>query len=478
MAFRCPADCQEEFLLSPYTVGDKKVAYEPLVIGGPASDQAAVDNAAYRADSFICASAIHVGLFRASAGGCGVLSFEGAQPAFGSSNRHGLHSTGFDSYFPSSFSFVPGSNLNGACKDPRWTLLVVSVLYTTILSLFTADAAVFFWSMFVMLFFHVSFASDPPSPMNYYDILSISFGNFLPAAFCAWVTYRYTVKRSLENLTAQVEKTVLWLGPAWVGALNNVTFDRLPLQRLTPSDISSQPGAIPTLVSIVLIIFFIALSQAWSFRIEGRMPRYLLLYAILVLSILVMVALPGESLRLHHYILALLLIPGTSFQNRTSLLYQGLLFGLFINGTAKWGYASILETPAALLQGAPRGSLLPPISVLTIGASDITFDLGKLPVKENKTGIIYDAVSVLVNDVERTREWLDGVDVSNGNISWKWVRHEDEDVETTLAEVNGESTRERLFNEYFRFAYVSRGVFGDFTDAGVWQADGQWIAPS
>ncbi|GAB7365607.1 hypothetical protein MBLNU230_g6676t1 [Neophaeotheca triangularis] len=482
MAFRCPADCQDEFLLSPYTVGDRQVAYEPLVIGGPASEHDGPDsvaNATYRGDSFICASAIHADLFRASTGGCGVLSLLGEQFAFHSSTRNGLRSTGFDSYFPQSFAFLSGSNLHDVCEDPRWSLLTVSVFYTTMLSLFTTNSAVFFWSIFIMLFFHVSFASDPPSPMNYYDILSISLGNFLPATFCAWVTYSYTVKRSLENLTAQFEKTILWLGPAWIGALNNITFDRLPLQRLTPTDIKSQPGAIPTLVTIVLIIFLIALSQAWSFRIEGRMPRYLLLYALLVLSILTLIALPGESLRLHHYILALLLLPGTSFQNRSSLVYQGLLVGLFINGTARWGFASILETPAALLQGAPSGSLLPAVSVAAIGVGNITFDLGMLPVRE-ETGIVYEGVSVLVNDVERSREWRDGVDVVDGRVSWTWTRHVAEDASSEEKEITlGEGEeKKRELAEYFRFGYVSRSASGDYTKAGVWRGDGEWVKPA
>jgi len=47
------------------------------------------------------------------------------------------------------------------------------------------------------------------------------------------------------------------------------------------------------------------------------------------------------------------------------MLYQGLLLGLFVNGTARWGFASIIETKGILLGDAVYGSgripiLLPP----------------------------------------------------------------------------------------------------------------------
>ena len=485
LAFRCPADCHKAENYNPHAVGDEEVVYKPLVVGGPRSDgdtgfgDELVSNAIYRGDSFICTSAIHAGFIKGSEGGCGVLSLTGEQSLFEKSKQHGIKSVGFDSYFPHSFGFLRGTR--SECKDLRWPATIITVFFTSLLSLFTTDPGVFFWSIFVALYFHVALASDPPSLTDYYSLLSTAFGGFLPACFCAWVTYKYTVKRSLTNLTAQIEKTILWLGPAWVGALNNYTFDQIPIQRLTPHDIKAQPGAVPALICIVLSIFFIALGQAWAFRVEGRMPRYLAIYSIFVFSLLFMLAIPGLNVRLHHYILALLLLPGTSFQNRPSLMYQGLLVGLFVNGIARWGFAPILETPGSLLAGSQEGTLMPAISILAIGAKNISFNLGQLPIYDVKSDRTFDGISILVNDVERFRGYGDNKDywpdgyIPGGNFSWTWTRHmPGRDVDDVIVYDDVDETSAAL-PEYFRFGYVAGTRTGDFTKAGKWKSGGDWV---
>lgn len=482
LAFRCPADCHKIKILNPHAVGDQEVVYKPLVVGGPTEQQTGfedvlVDKAVYRSDSFICASAVHAGFIRDIEGGCGVLTLTGEQTTFTGEKRNSIESTGFDTYFPHSFGFLRGTKTQ--CKDNRWPALAPSLIFTILISLFTTDPAVHFWSIFVVLFFHVALVSDPPANTTYYGLLSIAIGRFLPACFCAWVTYRYTVKRSLTGLTAQIEKTILWLGPAWVGSLNNYTFDRIPIQRLTPHDIKAQPGAIPALIIVVLSIFFIALGQAWAFRIEGRMPRYLVIYGIFVATLLFFLALPGLDLRIHHYILGLLLIPGTSFQNRPSLIYQGLLVGLFINGIARWGFASIVELPSELLKGAQQGSLLPAISVLAIGAKNITFSLGALPQFDYKNQAIYDGISVLVNDVERFRGYSDDrsywdKDTYSGNFTWTWHRHSAGREQPGVGAEQDLDTRAENLPEYFRFGFMSGSRTADYTKAGKWDKDGIW----
>ena len=490
LAFRCPAACRDVEMLRHHAVGDQDVVYKPLVVGGPTDrhtgfEDEIKDNAIYRGDSFICASAVHSGFLSDAEGGCGVLSLTGEQYDFESSKHHGIRSTGFDSYFPHSFGFLAGSK--SQCKDLRWAALAVSVTFSVLLSLFTTDAGVFFWSQFIGFFFTTALATDPPALTDYYSLLSIAFERFLPACFCGWVTYRYTAKRTLTDLTAQIEKTILYLGPAWVGTLNSVTFDKIPIERLTPHDLKAQPGAIPALIIIVLTIFFIALGQAWAFRVEGRMPRYLLIYTLFVAGLLLMVAIPGLNLRIHHYILALLLLPGTSFQNRPSLVYQGLLVGLFVNGIARWGFDSILQTPSVLLKGVQKGSLLPSISVLASTASNITFNLGPLPRFDKRLGMRFDGISVLVNDVEHFRGYADNrqywdKDVgSDGNFSWTWERHvvhTPKDWAVQGDEGDGEdgvrAEGVKFLPEYFRFGYMAGSSTGDFSKAGVWDEEGEW----
>lgn len=450
MPFRCPANCKRVQLLNPHAVGDKSINYRPLVIGGPTDEEKTLANTYYRADSFICGSAIHAGFINDASGGCGVLSTVGEKSGYKSSKNGHISSVAFDSYFPKSFTFLDGTAAK--CRDLRWPLLAVSLTFTILLSLFTTSPAVFFPSVFMGIFFHVALASDPPNLTDYYAIVSIALSRFLPASFCMFVIYKFCVYPQHKGLRAQVEKTVLWLGGCWVGALNNYTFDKIPIERLTPHDIQNQPGAIPALIIIVLILFTIALGQAWALRVEGRLPRYLAVYGIFVGTILSLVAIPKMNVRIHHYILGLLLSPGTSMQNRPSLLFQGILVGLFINGVARWGFASILQTPSELRGDASIGSLLPvitaPIIHSNIGRAikaNITFEWA-LPFPKE-----FDGLSILVNDVERYRGYEDA-----GQKSFTWVRHLDG------------------LNEYFRFAYMSGSSRGDYTKAGVWGKDGGW----
>lgn len=450
MPFRCPANCKRVQLLNPHAVGDYVANYRPLVIGGPTDDDETLENTYYRADSFICGAAIHAGFINDASGGCGVVSMVGEKLSYPSVNRKHISSIGFDSYFPKSFSFLSGTS--SRCRDLRWPLLGVSLTFTILLSLFTSTPAVLFPSIFLGIFFHVALASDPPSLTDYYALISICLGRLLPASFCMYAVYRFAVLRTLHNLDAHFEKTILWLGGCWVGALNNYTFDKIPIERLTPHDLQNQPGAIPALIIVVLCLFTIALGQAWCLRVEGRLPRYLAIYGLFVAALLLLVAVPRMNVRIHHYILGLLLVPGTSMQTRPSLLFQGILIGLFINGIARWGFDSILQTPGELRGDGPINSLLPIITAPIIhmnshlGISpNITFEW-KMPFPSH-----YDGLSILVNDVERYRGYAD-----NGLDSWTWVKHMKD------------------MPEYFRFAYLNGGRRGDFTKAGTWSAEGGW----
>jgi hypothetical protein len=527
LAFRCPADCQKTLVLNPRAVGTQEIVYQPLVVGGAPLAQSPVgfkegdlvSDTVYRGDSFICASAINAGFFPASEGGCGVLTLAGEQASFPGRDANGIPGVTFDSYFPLSFGFLSGTRAE--CRDYRWPALIPSVIMTALLSLFVTNPAVHFWALFTMLFWHVGLVSDPPreGAPGAATLASIAFGRFLPACFCAAVMYHFAIRRSLTGLTAQFEKTILWLGPAWVGSLNNYTFDKIPIQRLTPHDLAAQPGAIPALIAIVGVIIVIALGQAWFFRQEGRMPRYLCVYGIIGGSLIIMLALPGLSLRLHHYILGLLLLPGTCMQNRPSLVYQGLLLGLFINGVARWGFASILETPEALLKGSAQGSLLPAVSVLAASAvnASITFNLGPLPFtwstaqdtsssapSSSQDSITYDGISVLVNDVERLHLFADDINdmeastdhvayttstsVNNvsapANLTWTWHRHHlGSDLAAMMNASSSSSSSssnasrnatDAMFPEYFRFAYMTNGQVADYSQAGTWNENGTW----
>ncbi|KAJ4306285.1 hypothetical protein N0V88_001084 [Collariella sp. IMI 366227] len=387
----CPANCASYQVLNPRAVGDQEIIYRPFVIGGPPVEEDGP--AVYRGDSYICGSAIHAGVVSNANGGCGVVKLVGMHRDFNSSDRNGIKSIGFDSYFPLSYVFEPGIQCQS--HDAIWTLLAISVVFTAVYSLFVTSPALFYFPVFIILYWTVGMATDSPNNSNISSLFSLEIGRFLPAMFVAWVMYdKMGIRRTLKGLTAQVEKTILWLGAAWVGALTNYTLDFIPIQRLTPRDLEQQPGA------------------RGRPRRNRRLVRYLKFYGLVALGIIICVVLPNLRLRIHHYVLALLLLPGTSIQIRPSLLYQGLLLGLFINGIARWGFDPVLQTDYALRGDAPMDTALPVLHrPVTEGNSSITFSWDPPPGT-------YDGITVLVNDVERFREYFTEENVVT-NVTWE-----------------------------------------------------------
>ena len=447
-AFRCPANCASYQVLNPRAVGDQEIIYQPLVIGGP--PEPSNTTAVYRGDSYICGSAIHAGVISNTDGGCGVVKLIGRNTGFNSSTRNGITSIGFDSYFPLSFTFE--QDIKCDARDVVWSLLAISVVFTAVFSLFVTSPALFFFPIFTVLYWTVGMATDTPNHRDIPSLFSLQIGRFLPAMFVAWVMYdKMGIRRTLKGLTAQVEKTVVWLGAAWVGALTNYTLDFIPIQRLTARDLKQQPGAQAALAIIIIVLVTIAAAQVWFFRQEARLLRNLRLYALFILAIIICVAIPDFNLRIHHYILALLLLPGTAIQIRPSLLYQGLLIGLFINGIARWGFDPFLQTDYDLRADAPMESPLPAIHhpVIAGNTTSITFSWDPPPGS-------YDGMSVLVNDVERFRKYFhEGVsEVTNVT----WVRDEG-----------------LVVSEYFRFAWMQGSQRGDYTRAGTWNQKGEWL---
>ncbi|ERF76649.1 hypothetical protein EPUS_04469 [Endocarpon pusillum Z07020] len=417
LAFRCPSNCRAVQLLEPYLVGNQSVVYQGLVIGGPNSNDPD-SMPVYRGDSFICQAAIHAGVIANGNGGCGVATLTGTHHNFQPSNANGIQSIGFPASFPRTYTFQTLSSAQSSCPtDSRWPLFAITATFLILLWLVTTSPATLFFSTFFILSLHVGFVSDPPNTSNFRELLSILASRLLPASFVAWILYRYCARPTLTNLTAQIEKTVLYLGFCLIGALNNYTFAPLiPIQRLTPHDIKAQPGAPLALAVIVTSILAIVITQIHYIRISGQMPRYLKLYITFLAGLLILLLLPGMRLRIHHYILALLFMPGTAMQTRPALIYQGLLLGLGENISFSWG-------------GLPR-------------------DKG------------VDGVSILVDDVERWRGYVDAE-----------LNEKEEGI--TLQRGRGSEGEP----EFYRFAWMNGNSAGRYGGVGIWDQNGIWIPP-
>ncbi|KAK0208155.1 hypothetical protein DFS33DRAFT_1371692 [Desarmillaria ectypa] len=440
--FRCPAQCSTVTLQNPRTVGDEQIAYVPLVVGGGDA------NTTYRGDSFICAAAVQAGLISDSKGGCATLTLIGNYTNFLPTTGHGITSIGFATVFPLSFRFLDYTSLTH-CVDYRNPALAFNILVTCLLFLvLRPKPLVLYWSLISIGFWHISLFSQPQStPPD----LSAAFGTFLPALFIAYVFWRLAFRFTLPLYTkAPIEYMVWYLAPFWVGVLSYITLEAaIPINRLTSSDLTKRSGAITALVVIVIVVVVLVLNQVRVIRKTGWLPYYAGWYVVGGLVVLVLALLPGLEIRVHHYIIAMVLIPGTAFPTKLSAIYQGLLLGLFLNGAAAYGFDSMLQTADELRQDAPLGSDLPTfLTNSTNYNASIPFENQTIAWDALPAG--WDGFALLVDDVERY-------------------------VGTAL------NLSLAAFNEslphFFRLALTSGGNTGDFTMPATLWPNGSWVDP-
>lgn len=509
-SFRCPADCRQVQMLNLRWVGGRQEVYRPWVIGGGDVSSSVVTEeiemgtgngtrtGVYRGDSFICQAAMHARVISDSKGGCGVVELVGEYYSFfGGTGGEGISSIGFDSWFPMAFTVRPAPT---GQKCPQMEMktarsLAPTVLFTSIVSILTTSATTLWFTSFITIFTHVGLVSDPPNVAGPTDtilpqLISILFERLLPATFVSAVMFytcsRFTTLRAIPA-SVNMEKAVPWLGALWIGALSNFTLESwIPLSRLSAHDLREQPGAVAALIAILAVITVTVAYQAYCFWLEARVLRYLSFYSLVLAAITVgaIMSINGWGtleLRIHHYVLALLLFPLTSIQTRPALVYQGLLLGLFINGIARWGFDSVIQTAEALRgdNGLLGSSLVPVVDGQPLvylrdapelwsvafkwkGINDTLAALGLLV--EGKRGreetdrLQLQGVSVMVNDVERYRKYF-AEEMLDDQV-FRWER--DPRVVTTP--------------EYFRFAFLvgedGRGL--DYSGAGTWFGNGTW----
>ncbi|KAF9462080.1 hypothetical protein BDZ94DRAFT_1261903 [Collybia nuda] len=439
--FRCPAQCKSVILQNPRTVGDQQVVFTPLVVGGGDA------NRTYRGDSFICAAALQAGLISNNRGGCAALELIGNFSSFVPLTANGLSSIAFPTTFPLSFRFLPSTSLTH-CEDRRDSALAFNVLVTWILFVILRPRPIiFYWCLVCIGFWHITLFSQPrasPPP------LGDAFGTFLPTLFISYVFWRLAFRFTLPSFShIALEGSVWYLAPFWAGILTNLTTDKIPIDRLTASDLSKRSGAIAALIIIIIIVAIMVFNQVRVIRTTGWLPHYAGWYVLGGLVTLVISLLPGLELRLHHYILSMILIPGTGFPTRLSAIYQGFLLGMFLNGGAAFGFDSILQTAAELRQDGPLGSILP-----TFLTNSTTFN-ASIPLVDQLISwdILpegWDGFALLVDDVERYTGTA---------------------LNFSLAAFDPN------IPHFFRLAFTSGANTGDFTMPAALWPNGSWINP-
>lgn len=287
----------------------------------------------------------HSGLVSDNWGGCINVDLVGAFTGFLPSTQHDVNTVGFASSFPLSFRLSKNTSLS-QCTDLRYIALTFNAVVTFIVfAILRPRPRVLFWSLICIGFWHVTLFSQPrSSPPD----LEFAFATFLPTLFVCHAFWLYAAQWVLPDLLQRIplEGAVLYLGPYWITVLNNLTLDRLPVDRLMIGDIARRAGGLATLVAGIAMLASAILIQVLAIRKAGCLPQYLKGYGIGAGVVFVLALLPSLNLRVHHYIFAIMFIPGTAFPTRLSAVFQGFLLGMFLNGVAAWGFDGILQTTA------------------------------------------------------------------------------------------------------------------------------------
>ncbi|OCF35959.1 hypothetical protein I316_02454 [Kwoniella heveanensis BCC8398] len=441
--FRCLGGCRDTTLGNKRWVGYEKVDGQALIIGG------GDENGTYRADSWLCASAIHSNLISSTLGGCvnfHSLPYPDGASNFMSSFSAGLNSTGFAPNFPGAFRLTSHS-ITG-CLDLHFIVTGFNAFCLLMTTLFLRPpSSLLFIILLVGGYFHLILFADPPDiPPDWENIIA-----GLPAVLLAgyWM-WKLAFKRTLEGfMTSDLPfEVALWQGLGfWLGVESRTVFARLPISRLGYDALD--PAGVITLVIIIMIVVIVVLVQAWSMRKYGLLRYYIIRYIGLIPLIIVLAVIPGFTLRPHHYLLALIAIPVLSLPNRISLFGQAFALGLFLDGVGRWGWDGLIQVTSSLLGDADAGTLVPEFWKNATTSSKLWWDpINSVDGVFNVTGF-----SVLVDDMQRFSNFTNStLDMATLNLT-------------------------QGIDHYIRLAFVANGTSLDFTDPLTCFSNGSFSFP-
>lgn len=504
VAFRCPASCETTTLGGTRAVGDQYPSFVTLVVGGgrsgnstsiEAQDQTDTGPYIYRGDSFVCSAAIHAGAIARGKGGCGSLWLNGAYSGYQGIERNGIKSTSFNSSFPVSFYFDTDGVHGEKCTDRSGRGYILNVILLAWVGfLLQPKPIVYFFTLVVVGFWHVNFISEPREyPMSVGDPM----GDFLPTLFIAYAYWRLTFRYLWPAFDSLPLERNVWIqGFFWIGTLLDVVFVNVPLSRLVASDLTSQPGALTSLIVIIVVVVVLAINQVRVIRKVGQLPKYLTLSIVGGVIIGLLAAIPTTGLRLHHYIIAMVLLLYCSFATRLSLIYSAFLLGMFLNGAGRWGFDGLIQDVSTIIGSGITGSSLPSF----LAASNWT----GVPVQGSlgtSTGLVHwnsitpnltdswDSFQLLVDDVLRlqssqtsfnmsqlsqyyldtatTHNSLSSALIPSANLSLYPGGNDSSHVDTLVAQQP----------HYLRLAYFNSndGSSGDFTKASIVYFNGTFV---
>jgi hypothetical protein len=173
--------------------------------------------------------------------------------------RNGIRSIAFNSTFPVSFTFDETARGTG-CDDSRAGGYALNVLLLALVGfVLRPKRIVYFFTLVCVGFWHLNFVAEP---RRFPPTVGGPAGDFLPTLFGAYVIWRVAVRYVWPAFALlPLEREVWTQGFFWLGTLLDVVFVDVPLQRLVLSDITGQPGALTSLIVIVVVVLVLAINQ-------------------------------------------------------------------------------------------------------------------------------------------------------------------------------------------------------------------------
>ncbi|KAJ3181351.1 hypothetical protein HDU85_003665 [Gaertneriomyces sp. JEL0708] len=386
---RCPTGCDLTFNQNRRWLGDSQQGFmQPWVVGG---------NPVYKAESWICPSAIHAGLVSKAWGGCAKVTLTGESLDYPASEQNGMTSLAYDSWFPKSYelSFVESTH----CTDYSWAITPVAILLVALFPLVHPTLGTYAFALLTAGHFYVTFVGIPIHSDSW---LAESWARYLVMLAFAYILYRLFIRVTLPSQPSKylLDLFLFVVIPFFFALHLEVVMAPFADFGLT-SRAFREPRTLILFIIGVPTVVIICFAQLWLLRRHGLLGTYILGYALAILLYFSLSEAQNLHIHLHHYTLGLILVPLTRLQSRPTLIFHAFALGLFVQGLSRWGPASPFDTTLQNLAGdeavwVPR----PYFDIDPLALRDTATVRWSIGDKHTLIEGSYDAYSLLLNDVE------------------------------------------------------------------------------
>jgi hypothetical protein len=235
-----------------------------------------VEELTRRADSWICASAIHSSLINPTLGGCITVSwpsFPSWRSDFPGYPSNGILSAPFAPSFPASYSLAASPGPGCLALGPIITAFNAIMLF--LVTLFCLPSPPVLTAILVIMGYVelVLFANPRTTPPDWQWFVS-----GIPAVLLAgYWQYNVAFKRTLQGFEERPVERALWQGIGfWIGINQANIFTKLPITRLGYGKLGAD--GVVTLIVILGVVVIIVLRQAWDLRKWGMLRYYIYRY--------------------------------------------------------------------------------------------------------------------------------------------------------------------------------------------------------